>query len=87
MAPGDLRRRTDRLRLTRPRDAKPYTWTTVLVLGLCWGVVCGAVAGFLEPRHGFSFAALALWSVSGIVVYAPVVHGLSSRRWRRATSD
>jgi len=86
MAAGDRRRWTDRLGLTRRRDAKPYTWPAALTVGLCWGLFGGVTVGFLQARHGFTFAPLAIWVPCGLLLYAPGIHWGSYRRWQRATN-
>ncbi len=74
------------MRLTRPNDAKPYSWLAAFALGSCWGAVTGLAAGFVRARHGFSFAVAIPWVLSGILLYAPCVHWASYRRWQRATN-
>ena len=79
MSRADWRRITDRLRLTRPRDAKPYTWPAALGIGLVWGIITGMALGLSAQGHGFSFARFGTAVVLGVALYAPGVHWGSHR--------
>lgn len=80
MSRGDWRRTTDKLRITRPRDAKPYTWPAALGIGVMWGVIMGIAVGFSGPGREFSFVRLSIVVVIGLVLYGPAVDWGSHRR-------
>lgn len=80
MSRAEWRRVTDRLRLTRPRDAQPYTWPAAFGIGLFWGVAMGVAAGVSAPGRGFSFVPFFVVVVVGLGLYAPGVHWGSHRR-------
>ena len=73
------RRVTDRLRLTRPRDAKPYTWPAAFASGLVWGVAMGVALGLTAPGRGFSFVPFCIAVVLGLALYAPGIYWGSHR--------
>jgi hypothetical protein len=80
MSRADWRRTTDRLRLTRPRDAKPYTWPQALGIGLMWGVIMGIAVGLSAPGRGFSFVPFCIAVALGLGLYGPGIHLGSHRR-------
>jgi hypothetical protein len=79
MSRADWRRATDRLRLTRPRDAKPYTWPAALGIGLMWGTITGIAVGLSAPGRGFSFVPFSITVVLGLVLYGPGIYWGSNR--------
>lgn len=77
------RRVADLLGITRARDAPPMSWPAAYVSGLCWGIAMGIFFQLTEHRH-LSVVPFIIGVSCGLVVYAPVVHWVAGRAWRRA---